>query len=155
MKIWKGMGTVASLFLIDIKTKEYVEEHVEEDDRDRSVLGGRFFLRKVYNKGFAMNGFEKYPEIVKQLSFILSLSGLVSYIFLLGKKGRNLEKVSMALVVGGALGNTYERLKKGRVTDYLAVGTKNEKIRRVTFNLADVFIALGSLMGLASRAGRK
>ncbi len=87
MNIWKGMGTVAALFLIDIKIKEYVEKHVGEDEKDRPVLGGRFYIRKVYNQGIAMNGLEKYPEIVKQISFVLSLSGLVSYLFLLGKRG--------------------------------------------------------------------
>ena len=155
MNIWKGMGTVAALFLIDIKIKEYVEKHVGEDEKDRPVLGGRFYIRKVYNQGIAMNGLEKYPEIVKQISFVLSLSGLVSYLFLLGKRGRYLEKAGMALVAGGAFGKTYERLEKGRVTDYLAIGTKNEKIGRVTFNLADVFIALGTVAGLVGLAGKK
>lgn len=71
MNKWKGMGTVAALFLIDIKIKEYVEKHVGEDEKDRPVLGGRFYLRKVYNQGIAMNGLEKYPKIVKQISFVV------------------------------------------------------------------------------------
>lgn len=148
MKRWTGIGTVAALFLIDIKTKEYIEGHIDEKDKDRSVLGGKILLRKTYNEGIAMNGWEKHPQMVKRLSLAMSLAGTIAYFFLLRRKERRMEKAGMTLLLGGALGNTYERVTKGKVTDFLAIGAENKKIRDVTFNLADLFIILGTLFGL-------
>ena len=54
-----------------------------------------------------------------------------------------LERVGLALVVGGALGNIADRLRQGAVTDFLDLYWGNW--HWPAFNIADIGIVLGAL----------
>ncbi|MDN3625764.1 signal peptidase II [Methylobacterium isbiliense] len=60
-----------------------------------------------------------------------------------------LERLGIAAIAGGALGNFLDRLMDGAVTDYLDLHTGG--IHWFTFNLADVWISVG--VALLLRAG--
>ena len=85
------------------------------------------------NRGFAHNSFDDHPNMVAAVSALLTgavLAGLVS-----GKK----DPFGYALVLGGALSNTYERVFKGYVTDYIKIGS-------MVYNISDFAIFAGALM---------
>lgn len=50
---------------------------------------------------------------------------------------KNISKISLALIIGGAFGNIYDRLTQGYVIDFISVGSWP------IFNLADTFLSIG------------
>ena len=88
--------------------------------------------------------FAKKIETVSYVPvFITSvLVGLLS--FLLPKKGNKIKKLSLCLIIAGALSNIFDRFTRGYVVDYIRIKVKG--LDKVIFNLGDIFILVGSLM---------
>ena len=61
-------------------------------------------------------------------------------------KGSKTLKAGLALLLGGAYSNTYDRLVRKYVVDYVSFPVKNEKIRNVVFNISDFCIMIGALL---------
>ena len=55
--------------------------------------------------------------------------------------------LSLSFILGGALGNLFDRIFSGEVVDFIALF---ENIFPFIFNLADTFITVGMVMLLAS-----
>ena len=67
------------------------------------------------------------------------------YIFFISKK---LEKISYSIIIGGALGNFYDRLVFNAVPDFIDIHYNN--FHWFTFNVADIFISIGVLIFILS-----
>ena len=75
------------------------------------------------------------------------LSGVAGIFFwVYPKRGHLAEKLGTSLVLGGGLSNLYDRMKKGYVVDYFSI--RVGKLKKVVFNLGDIFIFLGAGMML-------
>lgn len=131
------------IFGADWFLKRCVEETKEEGCREE-ILGGKILLRKSHNKGAMLNFLEKRQELVAGFSLGLSMAVLAAYLYLLGKKGMNLLKLGLSFVVGGAFSNVCDRLVRRYVVDYFSFNVKWERLRRIVFNISDLFIFLGS-----------
>ena len=95
-------------------------------------------------KGFCFNTLDKKPELVRKTSGILC-AGLAIYdAWLFLKKGKWLRKFGMVFLTAGAISNTYDRLIRGKVIDYSGIQWKNSRFRRLTANLADVYVVIGA-----------
>lgn len=138
------------LFLLDMMIKQWVVETID-DKEERTICGGRLILRKVYNEGIALNGFDQHPQMVRNVSVLAGLGLLLSSLILLIKKGRRVEKVGMMVLTGGAWSNITDRVLRRKVVDYLAFPSKHQKVSRITFNLGDVCILLGTLLVWTAR----
>ena len=55
-------------------------------------------------------------------------------------------KTGLSIVLGGAYSNTYDRLFRTYVVDYISFGVKNQKLRRVVYNIADFCIMIGTIL---------
>ncbi len=55
-------------------------------------------------------------------------------------------KLGLSFVVGGAFSNVYDRLVRRYVVDYFSFNVKWERLRRIVFNISDLFIFLGSFL---------
>jgi len=53
-------------------------------------------------------------------------------------------KMSMALLLGGAYSNLYDRMKREYVVDYFGFNVKNQKLRSIVFNISDFCIMIGA-----------
>ena len=73
------------------------------------------------------------------------LSGVAGIFFwVYPKKGYGAEKLGTSLVLGGGLSNLYDRMKKGYVVDYFSI--RLGKLKKIVFNLGDIFIFLGAVI---------
>ena len=68
----------------------------------------------------------------------------IIFIIYLLIKSLFIDKAFFSLVLGGALGNFYDRLTYYAVPDFIDVHYKN--FHWFTFNMADIFITLGIIM---------
>ena len=55
-----------------------------------------------------------------------------------------IDKIFISLVLGGALGNFYDRLTYNAVPDFIDIHYQN--FHWFTFNIADIFITIGIIM---------
>ena len=110
---------------------------------ERKTLKGKVLLRNVHNRGLALNLLEKHPWIVKTASVLGAAVVLCIQFLLYGTRGRFLQKTGVALISGGAISNTVDRLRKGYVVDYIGFDFKKKKRRRITYNLGDFSIFAG------------
>ena len=76
------------------------------------------------------------------LSVICGLAGYLAA--LLPQKGKKVQKLGIAMILGGALSNLYDRLVRRYVVDYFSIQWK--KLKDVVFNLGDIFVFAGSLI---------
>lgn len=144
----------AALATMDLRCKSYVEEELHKGE-EREILRDKVVLRKVHNKGFAFHKGDKYPYTVRLVSGIVC--GIVGiYSMLTWKKSRSFgKKIGVSLAFAGALSNTYDRLVRKHVVDYLGFRTKWKKFNQITFNLGDLFIFLGSIILLMAELFHK
>ena len=142
MSILAFLGFIFVLLCTDIGIKSCIENTIRCGE-ERRFLGGRIIVRKVYNKGVAFNAMEQEPEKVKKLTTILAVILTIYTLIALIRKRSFFERSGLSLMTAGAWGNVFDRHVRGYVIDYLAISSKNEKVNRITFNLADLLIAEG------------
>ena len=70
----------------------------------------------------------------------------VAFVCSLGQKGNRLLRLGLSLLLGGAFSNTYDRLRRRYVVDYLTFNVRWKPLRRVVFNLSDFCIMIGALL---------
>lgn len=110
----------------------------------RTFLKDKVTIGKTTNKGFAMNKCEGRRGLVIAVSIVAFLAVVFLFgIALKDEKSRS-KRPGAALLIAGALGNVYDRLRHGFVIDYISVAP----LKRIFFNLADVMIAIGALLYL-------
>lgn len=124
--------------------KTYVEQNMERGEEKFS--GGPVVLRRVENRGLPLNLLSGRPEVVKALSGTAAGFVTVLYLLSLAKKSGCVLRTGLTLVTAGAWSNTFDRFARGYVVDDIGFRGKNETLSRITYNLADFFIAAGSLL---------
>lgn len=134
-----------AIFCIDAYLKSYVEKNKKPGCQEE-VLGGKILLRRSHNTGAMLNFLEKRQQLVAGFSLGLSIAIGLGYLYLLGSKGKHLFKLGLSFVIGGAASNVYDRLVRKYVVDYFSFNVKWEKFKRLVFNIADIFIFLGSFL---------
>ena len=60
----------------------------------------------------------------------------------------------LTLVTAGAISNTYDRIMKGAVVDYIGYDGKHKLLRSLTANLADFYVVIGIMLAQLGRGKR-
>ena len=149
-------GLFVFLVCLDMGIKQYVEDHMSEEDEKKTVIPN-VVMRKVYNEGFAFHILDKKPELIKKVTAGAGIVLLLYDFWVFSGKKKKVRKLGMTFVTAGAVSNIYDRLARGKVIDY--VGYKDEKKRSVfseiTANLADFYLVFGSILVDVSRTFSK
>ena len=137
------MSLFLALTTFDMGIKQYVEDTFQKGIDKKTTLPGLVF-RRVHNKGFCLNTLDRYPTLIKGVS--VSLCGLIGAraYRLFKKRGRWKEKLGITILGAGAFSNTFDRVLRGYVVDYFGIGKNNSKLSKITANLADVYVVVGS-----------
>lgn len=145
----KTLSAVLAFYAGDAAVKKYMVHHLEKGE-EKSVLGGKAVLHRLENPGAAM-GFGKEHQRLLNISTGTMLGVLGVRLFQMDKRpGRAMEKTALVLLLAGGLGNLTDRVCQGYVDDYVRIPCKQEKLSRVVFNLADVFVAAGAGLSVIS-----
>lgn len=136
---------IAGIFFGDLWIKNYIEKHIAVGE-NRRKLGGRLLIRRHHNKGAMLNVGEKKRAVVVVISVVMSVAILAVLILSFGQRGNNLLRVGLSLILGGGFSNTYDRLKRKYVVDYVSFGVKWKKLRNIVFNVSDFCIIIGALL---------
>lgn len=112
-----------------------------------TVIPGVFRLTHVLNTGAAFSLFDSFSPIVVRDSLIaFSVVAVVIVLGMLWRVGRefSLTGVALALILGGAVGNLYDRVRFSHVVDFLEVHIVH--YHWPDFNVADSCIVIGACL---------
>lgn len=129
------------IFVADLFIKNYIEKNKKMNEEEE-ILGGNITLTKYHNKGAMLNFMEKNTKLVVFISGFLLGGLLLLFGLMIPKKGNKVLKFGLAILVGGAASNVYDRVKRGYVVDYFSF----KWLKNVVFNIADLFIIVGSIL---------
>ncbi|MFQ5351574.1 MAG: signal peptidase II [Candidatus Binatia bacterium] len=143
------------IVILDRLTKYLVMSSMSPGD-SVAVVPGFFSLTYVTNRGGAFGMFADLGETWRLGFFVvvaLVAVGLMGWMFLRTPPGEVLHRAGLAAVMGGALGNLYDRLAWGKVVDFFDVFVGSW--HWPAFNVADSFITIGvaALLISSFRAG--
>lgn len=107
-----------------------------------TIIKNFFYLTYINNDGAA------FSILVGKRIFLILIAVLVIVMLISYIKKNNiqnkLELVSLALIIGGSLGNLMDRVVRGYVIDFLDFKLFNYNFP--IFNLADTFIVIGVIL---------
>ncbi|MDX5371812.1 MAG: signal peptidase II [Pseudomonadaceae bacterium] len=134
------------VFVLDQGSKQIVLQVLEYGQRVM-VIDGYFDWTHVYNRGAAFSFLA--GESGWQRWFFAAIAVGVSAVLVVWMKRLKADEtwlaVALALVLGGALGNLYDRVVLGHVVDFILVHWQN-RYYFPAFNLADSGITVGAVM---------
>jgi signal peptidase II len=143
-----SLAIAAVVFVLDRVTKLWIEGSVSLWD-SYHVIPGFFNIVHTKNKGAAFGMFaESDSPFRTALLIAVSLSVLFFIMYVLLRPGKGgfpvsrLTTIGLALVMGGALGNIYDRVLHGEVTDFLEFYSGTWRF--AAFNIADSAISVGA-----------
>ena len=131
---------VLLIFLLDRLSKIYVIY------LDKKIHGSEIFSSKylninlIWNDGiaFGLFAFEK-SNLYNFLTLIII--AIIFLIIFITAKAEGIKKYSLLMILGGAIGNVFDRLFNRAVPDFIDFHIGN--FHWFIFNIADVFITIG------------
>lgn len=140
------LGLAIVLLVLDRWTKHLVASTMELYSHE-DVVPGLFRLYHTRNTGIAFSLFDDAGPLVKE--WILPAVGVLAvgfiiYLFFQTAASAWLTRLSLALIFAGALGNLYDRIVFGYVTDFLDVYVNGH--HWPAFNVADSAISVGAVL---------
>ena len=97
-------------------------------------------FRLIWNNGIAFGLFSFEQDFYYNL-FTLLIITITTIIIWLSYKANGLEKISYLMIVGGSLGNIFDRIYYSSVLDFIDINING--FHWFIFNVADIFITIG------------
>jgi signal peptidase II len=145
-RLWLLLLSALIIFL-DRISKDWVSRHIPEGSTI-PVWDHIFRISHVLNPGAAFSMFinSPRPELTRWLLAGFSILAAIVVFVILLRIGRRITATSLALafILGGTLGNLWDRLRTGLVTDFLEVHIVH--YHWPDFNLADSAIVTGGIL---------
>ncbi len=133
----------AFVIAADQATKFLITNNLAPWER-RSIVDGFFQLHFIVNSGGLFGSFRDLPNFWRAAVFtvipIVASLGLL-YFLLRTERSQRALRSGLALILGGAIGNLFDRIRLGHVIDFLDVYWRGH--HWPAFNVADTAICVG------------
>ncbi|TCK98559.1 signal peptidase II [Natranaerovirga hydrolytica] len=133
------------LIMVLLLSDQWIKNRIEQRRKlhqKEEILRGNIIITKYYNKGAFLGLLKDKQKLLERINVIAIGVMIVYLIKLILGKGSTLSKLSLSLIIGGALSNVYDRIQRKYVIDYFSF----KGLKKVVFNMGDMFIFLGSIM---------
>lgn len=140
--IWNLL--TAGICGLDYYVKEKVNTKISPGTR-KEIAGGKLLLRNCHNDAMIFGTLKgKDKDTIKDASTMV-LGGVIwEYFRNLQNDDSRAARLGLSMALGGGLNNYMERRKKGYVTDYISLNVGDKRIRKIVFNISDLFIFVGA-----------
>ena len=101
-----------------------------------------FYL--TFNSGIAFGFLDLGSRVMSNILTFVGILIVVYMLVLLKNENDNTKKLALSIIIGGALGNIFDRLPDGYVTDFLHLKINNFSF--FIFNIADASITIGAVL---------
>ena len=138
--IYISFSIVFLIYFLDRLSKIYVIE------LDKNNLGSDIFnstylnIVLIWNKGIAF-GLLSFNESYLYNIISLIIAIIIIVLIIMSLKNQGFKRYSLLMIVGGALGNLYDRIFFNAVPDFIDFHIGN--FHWFIFNVSDIFITLG------------
>ena len=128
------------VFILDRATKTIILNIAEEAGRVDIYINSFLNLFLVWNKGigFGLLSFDQ-KFIYNGITIFIFLINLIIIYLIFTEKG--LKTYFLLIILGGSLGNLFDRVYYSAVPDFIDLNYKG--YHWFTFNVADIFITIG------------
>ena len=131
---------ISIIFFLDRYTKIFILNNFSEN---LFYLNDFINFDLVWNTGIGVGLFSSTSNLIYH-----SITGLIGivlvFIIYLINKSSFIDKVFFSMILGGALGNFYDRIAYSAVPDFIDIHYQN--FHWFTFNIADISISIGVIM---------
>ena len=128
------------IFISDRLSKIYIINESLKNF-DNLILKSTYLnIRLIWNEGIAF-GILSFDDMALYHSLSLLILAIILVIIYMIIKSDGLKKFSLMLILGGALGNFYDRIAYGAVPDFIDFHING--FHWFIFNIADIFISIG------------
>lgn len=146
-EIFISLICIFLIFLLDRFTKEFIIKLSNEELITQIILSNFLSLNLVWNKGIAFGLFSiQNNNLYNSLTIFISI--VIIIVFFLSIKARGMEKLAYSFIVGGGIGNLYDRVVFKKVVDFIDFHING--LHWFIFNVADIFITLGIIFMLSN-----
>ena len=129
------------VFLFDRITKIKIISH--QTDNNLIFINDFINLDLVWNTGIGFGLLSSNSNFV--YNSVTAVIGIVIiFLIYLIIKSKFIDKILFSMVIGGALGNFYDRIMYSAVPDFIDI--HYQSFHWFTFNIADIFISFGIIM---------
>ena len=139
-KVSLNLIAITTIFLIDRLTKLYILKLAEIENSVDIYLTSYLNLYLIWNKGIAFGLLSMNESMIyNTITFIIGII-IIVILFMLWRSD-NIQRYFLVLIVGGALGNFYDRIIYTAVPDFIDLHFMG--FHWFVFNVADIFITVG------------
>jgi signal peptidase II len=110
---------------------------------DIVIIKDFFSIQYLENRGAAFGIFQGKTLLLSIVTLIVILA-IIYYLIKYKKEIHKLTRISLALIIGGALGNLYDRIIYKYVVDFIMLHYK-DIYYFPTFNIADILVVVGTV----------
>ena len=135
-----------SIFLDQI-SKILIRNNVEQYS-DIKLIGEYFILTNVENSGAFLGMGSGFSPIMKSVFLIILpiivLISIIIYVY----RDKEIDKISLigfSIIIGGGIGNIFDRIMYGSVTDFLFIDLGGI-FKTGIFNIADLAVTTGMIL---------
>ena len=134
--------TIIIIFSLDRISKFYVISQNEKNFTPDLFTSKYLNISLIWNEGIAF-GLLSFSESHFYNFLTILIAIIIIIIFLMILRNKGLKKYSLLMILGGALGNLYDRIFFKAVPDFIDFHVGN--FHWFIFNVSDIFISLGVL----------
>jgi len=137
------LSIICSAFFLD---RFFKQEIIELAGESTIYINDFINFDLTWNTGIGFGLLSSKSNFI--YNFITAIIGaVIVFIIYLILKSKLIDKILFSLIIGGAIGNLYDRLVYFAVPDFIDLHFKN--FHWFTFNVADIFITTGIIILIA------
>jgi signal peptidase II len=128
------------IFILDRISKVYVI-NLSKSALDKELFSSKFLnITLIWNEGIAFGLFSFNQDYFYNLLTLIILF-VVFFVLMMAIKNKGNQKYALLMILGGAIGNLYDRVFFKAVPDFIDFHIG--EFHWFVFNVADIFICLG------------
>ena len=131
---------ITFIFLIDRASKSLIISSSENYEQYGVSITSFLNLNLIWNEGIAFGLFSFDEKLYYNLLTIFICLITVVIIWLMFRS-KGFERLSFMMIIGGSLGNIFDRIFYSAVPDFIDIHVNN--FHWFIFNVADIFITMG------------
>jgi len=133
--------------LLDQLSKILIRNNVEQYS-DIKLIGEYFILTNVENSGAFLGMGSDFSPIMKSIFLVILPIVILTCIIIYVYRDKEIDKISLigfSIIIGGGIGNIFDRIIYGSVTDFLFIDLGGI-FKTGIFNIADLTVTTGMIL---------
>ncbi len=140
------------IFFLDRISKLYILNIAENEGFVEITVNSFLNLILIWNAGIGFGLFQFEQALIYNIITCLIIIINLIIIFMLFNSN-NLQKIFFSMILGGSIGNLYDRIYYSAVPDFIDINYNG--YHWFVFNVADIFITIGILALISSEILKK